>query len=79
MGQFRHDHRRERYETAERQLSAHVFSDFGCNGVHVLCLLDEPLGLDQQNPAGGGQREPLRVPSHEELGPKLLLQMGDGR
>ena len=43
----------------------------------MLGLLNQPFGLDQQNPAGGCQREPLRMPPDKKLGSEFFFQMSN--
>ena len=47
-------------------------------GAHVLGVCQQLLGLREEAPARGGQREPARAPAHEQLGAERVLQPGHG-
>ncbi|GJE58992.1 hypothetical protein MPOCJGCO_1078 [Methylobacterium trifolii] len=79
VGEFGHQHRRERHHAAERERPPHLPAGFGGQGVEALGLFHDGFGLAQHLAPDGRQREPLRVVADEELHRELPLQVGDGR
>ena len=79
VGEFGHEHRRERHHAAEGEGSPDLSPRLGRQGVEPLGLLHEGLGFAQHLAADRRQREPLRVVTDEELHGEFPLQMRDGR
>src|SRR5580704_15571971 len=77
MRQFRHNHRGEGDEAAERKLAADLLVDLRGDRVEALSLLDQHFGFDEQAAARRRQRQSLRMMADEELSFEFPFQMRD--